>query len=1343
MKGSRPWNLFRAAAGLIILATCTSYDQNFFASAARSNSSKSPRRDEPNNYGSGKLRNLGRAVPARKRGYTRTIDNSWGSSTQWSSGMQTLPFNRGSKSSKGSGKSGKARPPTPVIQQIIVYIPHPTRMPVTPKPTISPKPTMEPTPSPTRHPSETPSVAPTALASEVPSDFPSSVPSVHPSRLASEEPSDEPSSFPTIHPSSLPSESLSSIPSELPSLATTMLPSEVPSAFPSLEPTQIPTAKPESFNLSNMPSSIGLKSPVPTEVLDKSSSVPTLEVLETMVPSLAGTDKPTKQARTSKPSHVGTEEGSYEPTKAENVTTSSPDAYASIMPTEAVTSPSPTTVNTTSLIPTQSSAIPTLIESNAPTTNTTLGSIVDERQNLQMQLFGIEALTPDLIEVYQRETEAYIEDFYNNYNGTDSLRTSVRGVTATLKVTNWTEPTDTTDVIAEEKAQVIVLDVTEPCTGQAPLTVTFTLELQYRVRDPELYHLNVIISAPFTTVESREVYIGDYLQSDGEFSKLYCSSRMILSEGMTLAPTPTVTLVTGEVITDEREELMMMLYGIDLMTPSRIQAYEQETAAYIEDFYNKYTKSDGIRGKVSDVSATVTVTDWTPPSNPSVGAKRLFPRKIGRAAELTADDKAKVVVLDVSEPCVGESPLTVTFSLKLKYSIRDPKLAESDLIISAPFLAVDSRAAYIGKYLQSGDEFNALYCSSRIVFADGGTPAPTRFTTPVFPGGETPSPSIVNGSITPTMTSVPTENMTGSLVPTLISSSNETSSVPTIMNGTTSPTPSVVSSMPTFNGTSNATILNGTQSPTVANSTNVSLVPTLTPIILNASIAPSVVNATIAPSVLNTSTSIVPTILNTSTAPTTLTGTSLAPSISPNTTSATPTVLVTVVPTATLPPWEMRMFGQSENFLETAQALYNDRTAVFIEEYYNSGEEEGLRGQISEMDATVEIVGQIPPDTTSRSYLPIGSSAALGTRRHRSKKHSDEDTISFSPNEKHFEIGDRRILQDDPCSGPFLLLRLKITITYVTSDDNLTPEEILMDAFSTPEARDTYLNNYLVGGVAGEAAFGSVACTSELLETNAVPTPAASSAVPTIAILGSSMPTATVTQPTNNALGNETSLVPTVAFNSTLSSPPVGNVTASLQPTQANIGATGVPTIISVIPDTNSTGSGAPSNGLQTTSTPTLGGNTTTLPPANRENDDEVDDIFGDPQKSVRSSPTHDRKCSNVDTNMRSDTEEIAIRFVYGMETKSQGDYLISDVEDLILDFLTTSVLRCTAGVLQTSVKPRMNRDVIDFGVIRIRYPGNGDITSISKCLVYLVYALTPSGELTASPSLNTTSQSL
>lgn len=435
------------------------------------------------------------------------------------------------------------------------------------------------------------------------------------------------------------------------------------------------------------------------------------------------------------------------------------------------------------------------------------------------------------------------------------------------------------------------------------------------------------------------------------------------------------------------------------------------------------------------------------------------------------------------------------------------------------------------------------------------------------------------------------------------------------------------------------------------------------------------------------------------------------------------------------------MFGQSENFLETAQALYNDRTAVFIEEYYASGEEEGLRGQISEMDATVEIVGQIPPDTTSRSYLPIGSSAALGTRRHRSKKHSDEDTISFSPNEKHFKIGDRRILQDDPCSGPFLLLRLKITITYVTSDDNLTPEEILMDAFSTPEARDTYLNNYLVGGVAGEAAFGSVACTSELLETNAVPTPAASSAVPTIAVLGSSMPTATVTQPTNNALGNETSLVPTVAFNSTLSSPPVGNVTASLQPTQANVGATGVPTIISVIPDTNSTGSGAPSNGLQTTSTPTLGGNTTTLPPANRENDDEVDDIFGDPQKSVRSSPTHDRKCSNVDTNMSSDTEEIAIRFVYGMETKSQGDYLISDVEDLILDFLTTSVLRCTAGVLQTSVKPRMNRDVIDFGVIRIRYPGNGDITSISKCLVYLVYALTPSGELTASLSLNTTAK--
>jgi hypothetical protein len=70
---------------------------------------------------------------------------------------------------------------------------------------------------------------------------------------------------------------------------------------------------------------------------------------------------------------------------------------------------------------------------------------------------------------------------------------------------------------------------------------------------------------------------------------------------------------------------------------------------------------------------------------------------------------------------------------------------------------------------------------------------------------------------------------------------------------------------------------------------------------------------------------------------------------------------------------------------------------------------------------------------------------------------------------------------------------------------------------------------------------------------------------------------------------------------------------------------------------------------------------------------------------------------------------------VYGVESKSHQNFFISDLEDLFLDFLTTSVLRCAENVLHPSVQTRMNRDVTDFGVIRIRYPERGEITSTSK----------------------------
>ena len=831
-----------------------------------------------------------------------------------------------------------------------------------------------------------------------------------------------------------------------------------------------------------------------------------------------------------------------------------------------------------------------------------------------------------------------------------------------------------------------------------------------------LNHRDVVISHPFLTVESRSEYIADYLQSEDDFSNLYCSSRMIFPEDMTLSPTittnpsmaPSNRATSEEIVSDKKEDLKMLLYGIDLLTPDRIEVYENETATYIEDFYNNYTTGSGIRGQVYDVNATVTVIDWSQPTNPFVGAKRMFRnRKVGQT-EMASDDKAKVIVLDVSEPCTGDFPLTVTLALELEYRVDDPTLALSDLIASAPFRTVESRTVYISDYLQSENYFNGLYCTSKIVFDDQRSPVPTSFHTPVFPGGATPSPSGLNVSATPTISSAPTfEGIADSLMPTL---DNETTDFPT-NNGSISPAPSN-SMMPTLNATvstipsSAPSSLNETLTPTISNQTskNTTAVPSLTPI-PNASSLPtaSVLNISAAPS---ESPSSIDSGAN---------DTSLAPSISRNTTA--PTLFVSQAPTVTLPPWEMRLYGMTE-LLETGQVVYDERTALYVEAFYNGNSTEGIRQNISDMEAVVEVVGQIPPESSSRSYLKPRSSATVyhKIREHWSKRHSNEDSFSFAPRKAHFDFTGR-LLQEDPCSGPYLLLRLKITINYITLDTSLTAEEVLMEAFSTEEYRDDYLNNYLLFGEVGEQVFSDLSCTSELFETtpksiNPTPAPILTSLVPSIMTnkndsLAPSVRNESLSPSVSNMTNNTSSFVPTLSNGSTVS-PSLGNVTivsSAPTPTALNATSTVAPTLVVIL----------------NSSSPTLVGNTITPPPANRETDDifgdptdgETDDIFGDPLR-LRSNPTFDRKCNNVDFD-RSKTEEIAIKFIYGVESMSRQNFFVGDLEELILDFLTTSLLRCDESSLQANVQPRVNQEVTNFGVVRIRYPDNGDTASLSK----------------------------
>ena len=685
------------AAAAMLLAACVCPEINILPTATADDGA-SKLQSSFNGRGSSTPRKPGKYV--RRRGYTRTspsnADNQW-----WRSSAQMITS--GSKSSKSSSKGGKSAKAQPLPQQniIIVYLPSPTKKPISIKPTISPKPTTSPTSSPTRDPSPLPSVAPSRVVTAAPSDFPSVSPSNHPTGTASETPSEMPSERPTSLPSSYPSAGPSNHPSSMPSESLSSDPSSHPSAVPStMLSSPMPTARPEAFNLSNMPSRIGLKSPSPT-----------VNNIETLAP--------TKQVETSKPSLLVTSEGSDVPSRGDgDIVTSSPDGSASNAPTMPVTPPTPEV----SLSPVSISTLPTV--TTLPTFTQTNAPMTKTRQLLQMQLFGIEVLTSSLIDIYQNETEAYIEDFYSNITGSDDdVASSVTYVSATLKVVNWTEPIDPfgsqrlfptrkigddMDLIAEDKAKVIVLDVTEPCTGEAPMTVTFELELKYRVDDSSLRSSDLIFSAPFLTVESRSGYISDYLQSGDEFSDLYCSSRIIIPDGLSLVPTisisqapstsqaPSVattdTVTSEDVVSVERDELIMQLYGIDILTQSRIETYENETGAYIADFYNNFTGSKGgVRGKVYDVSAVVTVTDWSQPANPFMsGIKRMFPvRKIGHNAE----DKAKTFARQIAT----NSPTEDIFGTRAPTSkpTASPTVSFSPSVLSLPTSVKPSTAAPI------------------------------------------------------------------------------------------------------------------------------------------------------------------------------------------------------------------------------------------------------------------------------------------------------------------------------------------------------------------------------------------------------------------------------------------------------------------------------------------------------------------------------------------------------------------------------------------------------------------------------------------------------------------------
>lgn len=120
-----------------------------------------------------------------------------------------------------------------------------------------------------------------------------------------------------------------------------------------------------------------------------------------------------------------------------------------------------------------------------------------------------------------------------------------------------------------------------------------------------------------------------------------------------------------------------------------------------------------------------------------------------------------------------------------------------------------------------------------------------------------------------------------------------------------------------------------------------------------------------------------------------------------------------------------------------------------------------------------------------------------------------------------------------------------------------------------------------------------------------------------------------------------------------------------------------------------------------------------------------LDDIF-----DVRmSDPTaYERKCNEKLQSVPPESlNEFELSFGYGAEFRSSDEYddIVDDLETMILDFVSTSLLRCSGDVdAQQSVKLRKRQaggggyvavEGGSSGIVRIRYPQYGQITKMSE----------------------------
>jgi len=138
-----------------------------------------------------------------------------------------------------------------------------------------------------------------------------------------------------------------------------------------------------------------------------------------------------------------------------------------------------------------------------------------------------------------------------------------------------------------------------------------------------------------------------------------------------------------------------------------------------------------------------------------------------------------------------------------------------------------------------------------------------------------------------------------------------------------------------------------------------------------------------------------------------------------------------------------------------------------------------------------------------------------------------------------------------------------------------------------------------------------------------------------------------------------------------------------------------------------------------------------------------TDDIFDNIPRSriVPPNTTTVRQCTDIIQTLSSrgkPIDEFEVSFVYGVETLTEDVSYIGHLESLILDLVAKSVMRCDSNreekdVIQSSVEAvqqlrsagvvgEVGEFIEYIGVIKIRYPRRGEVTTICKSILIVCF---------------------